>query len=96
MELPDALAHALGLRRPDAEPEDLHLLRERFRICQDAVVVRLRVELRPTASPPAAPLNPPIWEKRSRRLKVIWNVWIPPIEKPAIARWSRSAMVRNV
>ena len=33
-----------------------------------------------------APLNPPMYEKRSRLLRVTWNVCIPPIERPAIAR----------
>ena len=31
-------------------------------------------------------------ENRSRRLSVIWKVWKPPIERPAIARCSRSGI----
>jgi hypothetical protein len=37
-----------------------------------------------------------MYEKRSRWFSVTWNVCIPPIDSPAIARWSRSAIVRKV
>ena len=45
VQLPDACAHALGLRRADAQPEDVHFLRERRGIREHAVVVALEVEV---------------------------------------------------
>ena len=44
--------------------------------------------------PPPAPLKPPMYANRSRCLSVIWNVCMPPMESPAIARCSRSGIVR--
>ncbi len=44
--------------------------------------------------PPPAPLKPPMYENRSRWSSVIWNVCPPPMDSPAIARCSRSGMVR--
>ena len=41
----DAVAHALRLGRADAQPQHVHLLRERRRIGEHAVEVGLRVEL---------------------------------------------------
>ena len=49
----------------------------------------------PGAKTFAAPLNPPMYENRSRWLNVTLNVCMPPIERPAIARCSRSGMVRK-
>ena len=40
------------------------------------------------------PLNEPMYENVSRWLGAIWSVCIPPIERPAIARWVRFAIVR--
>ena len=45
VQLPDACAHAIGLRGPDTQPQDMHFLRERHGIREHPVVVALEVEV---------------------------------------------------
>ena len=43
----------------------------------------------PSGLPPQLPLNPPRYANLSRLLRAVVNVCIPPIESPAMARFSR-------
>ena len=72
VQLLEAGAQALGLRSANAEPQQMHALGKRGGIGEDAVVIRFGIEFAIAEDEhPPAPLNPPMYEKRSRWSSVI-------------------------
>ena len=77
--------------RADTEEEHLHLLIERCRVSKDAVMGGLKIESTAAA---AAAAEPAEVRELVKVREHVWNDCIPPIESPAIARFSRPGATR--